>query len=255
MFINPNLYSPTKPQRIISLVPSITELLYNLDLGERVVGITKFCIHPKEWFQNKQRVGGTKKINIDIIHSLKPDLIIANKEENSKEDVELLSAHFPIWLTDVKNYESALKMIKNIGKITDKNKLSEKIIKEIIQEKEQFNKVKKGNCIYLIWKNPYMTIGGDTYINDMLSQAGFNNIYKEENRYPIIKNEELYTTNIDYILLSSEPFPFKFKDVEEIQELTQAKVLLVDGEMFSWYGSKMKKVWRYFDEINNNELL
>src|SRR5689334_18071707 len=108
------------PRRIISLVPSQTELLYDLGLSDEVVGITKFCVHPEEWFRNKPRVGGTKQLNMDIIHHLQPDLVIANKEENVREQVEELASHYPVWVSDINNPDDAYWMMKELGSITGK---------------------------------------------------------------------------------------------------------------------------------------
>jgi len=110
--------APVHPQRIISLVPSQTELLFDLGLGDRVVGITKFCVHPEVWFRTKPRVGGTKKVDLEKVRKLEPDLIIGNKEENERADIDALAAEFPVWMSDVRHLESALDMIHRIGMIT-----------------------------------------------------------------------------------------------------------------------------------------
>lgn len=241
---------PSIPQRIVSLVPSQTELLYDLGLEERVVGITKFCVHPNDWFRNKKRVGGTKDFKLDVIRDLKPDLIIANKEENTKEGLEELSKTCPVWISDVKDFDNAMGMIRGLGLILDKIDEAEEMVSIITAQKESLileSAYKK--CIYLIWQKPYMTIGGDTFINNMLQYAGFENVYQDLNRYPSITLEEITASGANYILLSSEPFPFKEKHVIELEKSTEKKVLLVDGEMFSWYGSRLLKVWDYFNNL------
>ena len=180
------------PQRIISLVPSQTELLFDLGLDKEVAGITKFCIHPREWFRTKTRVGGTKQLKMDIIHQLQPDLIIANKEENVKEQIEELQQHYPVWISDVNNLNDAHEMIQQIGSITNKQQQANKIISGI---KETFTQLRTTNnklqTVYLIWQNPYMTVGGDTFIHSMLEAAGFTNMYENKTRYPEISIEEL----------------------------------------------------------------
>jgi ABC-type Fe3+-hydroxamate transport system substrate-binding protein len=240
------------PQRIISIVPSQTELLYDLGLDKEVIGITKFCVHPEKWFRNKTRVGGTKQLNIEKIHELRPDLIIANKEENVKEQVEELEKHYPVWISDVNNLEDARHMIHAIGKIVGKEQSSLEMIGNI---KSNFQKPdsrlttndSRLKTCYLIWHDPYMTIGGDTFINSMLEAAGFENVFKNQCRYPEITIETIRQENIDLILLSSEPFPFKEKHIDELKTAgIKAQCLLVNGEIFSWYGSRMLKAPAYF---------
>ncbi len=250
------------PKRIVSLVPSQTELLHNLGLEEETIGITKFCVHPAKWFKTKTKVGGTKKINIELVKVLKPDLIIANKEENVKAEVEELAEHFPVWVTDVNNAEDALQMIDDIGELTRKKTTAEKLITEI---KENFSKladslqlqtkISELRTCYLIWRNPYMTIGGDTFINDMLSKCGFKNIFEEQKRYPEVTISELQAKHCELLLLSSEPFPFKQKHIDELQyELPNCKIILVDGEMFSWYGSRLLLAAEYFLQLRQSLL-
>lgn len=242
-------FCPEKPKRIISLVPSQTELLHFLGLEKEVVGITKFCIHPEEWFQNKTRIGGTKNINLDTIKSLQPDLIIGNKEENNKDTIESLSKDYPVWMSDVNTLEDALQMILEIGKLTQTNAKAEALVQQInskisIKENHPLRK-----AIYLIWKDPYMAVGKNTFIDDMLPYARFENIIQEE-RYPEITVETIKHLNPEYLLLSSEPFPFKEEHVALLsKELPHTKVRIVDGEMFSWYGSRLLESFEYFGGI------
>jgi ABC-type Fe3+-hydroxamate transport system substrate-binding protein len=241
---------PKIPKRIISLVPSQTELLYDLGLGEKVVGITKFCTHPQEWFKTKTRVGGTKNFKTDIIRALQPDLIIANKEENTKEGLEELADICPIWISDIKDVGEALGMIRGIGLILDKIDEAEEMVSQIQAKRERAkNRTTLKKCCYLIWKEPYMTVGGDTFINDLLFHAGFENVYENLNRYPVVNLDDLRKNNAEYILLSSEPYPFREKHLLELEKATGKKVVLVDGEMFSWYGSRLLKSWEYFIEL------
>lgn len=245
------------PQRIISLVPSQTELLFDLGLDEEVIGITKFCVHPDHWFKTKTRVGGTKQLHLEKIKELRPDLIIANKEENVQSQIEELVKDFPVWVSGVNNLNDAVEMIESIGEITNK----------LIKAKEITNQIKKsffdlslpfrrtGGTCYLIWKDPYMTIGGDTFISNMLSHAGFQNLFQHQTRYPELTIEQLQTLNCKLLLLSSEPFPFKQKHVDELRPvLPNTKIILVDGEMFSWYGSRLLKAPAYFQQLQNQVL-
>jgi len=239
------------PERIISIVPSQTELLYDLGLDKEVAGITKFCVHPESWFKTKTRVGGTKQLKMEIIHKLRPDLIIANKEENVKEQVEELEKHYPVWISDVKKMQDARYMIQGVGKITGKERKANDLI---IRIDNAFSKLEIPNprpkTAYLIWQNPYMTAGGDTFIHTMLDAAGFENIFADKFRYPEITLEDLLVADCKLLLLSSEPFPFKQKHINELQpQMPGTKIILVNGEMFSWYGSRLLKAPFYFQKL------
>jgi ABC-type Fe3+-hydroxamate transport system substrate-binding protein len=243
------------PKRIVSLVPSQTELLFDLGLDEETVGITKFCVHPEEWFRSKTRVGGTKTINIHKIAELQPDLIIANKEENVKEQIEALNSIAPVWVSDIHNLEDALEMIQTIGKLTDRYEKAEIIAKLIQHRFDHLNESvkKKLNTLYLIWRKPWMSIGTDTFIHHIMHRAGLENVCKEHNRYPELTNEEIVQLNPALVLLSSEPYPFKEKHIEELQQLLpDAKIMLADGEMFSWYGSRLLHTPTYLAELLQN---
>jgi ABC-type Fe3+-hydroxamate transport system substrate-binding protein len=244
----------TPPQRIISLVPSQTELLFSFGLEKEVIGITKFCVHPAKWFKTKTRVGGTKNINIDLIKKLRPDLIIANKEENAKEQIEELAKEFTVWVTDVTSLEDAFVMIKDLGELTHKPTEAITLISKIKTNFSQLQTINyKPQTTYLIWKDPYMTIGGDTFINDMMKHSGFHNLFENQARYPEISLEELKNADCQLILLSSEPYPFKQNHVDHLQKLLPGKkIFLVDGEMFSWYGSRLLQSPQYFKHLLKN---
>jgi len=239
---------PIEPQRIISLVPSQTELLFDLGLDTRVVGITKFCVHPKEWFKTKTRIGGTKKLDFNRISELQPDLIITNKEENNKEDIERLAKDFPLWISDVHDLDSALEMIQLVSEITDTNasKLVSDIENGFKELKPNFPTLK---TLYLIWKNPYMSAGADSFIHDIMNRCGLENAVSDL-RYPELSEQEIIDLNPELALLSSEPFPFAQKHISEIQQLLpNSEIKLVDGEMFSWYGSRLKHVPTYLKTL------
>ena len=242
---------PFPPRRIVSLVPSQTELLYYL--GANVVGITKFCIHPDEWFRTKTRVGGTKQLHPDIIRSLSPDLIIANKEENDAAQVEALMQEFPVWVSDIKTLEDALEMIRGVGEITGLNQQASELTIQIsnnFSENKGFGKLIKS--AYFIWKDPWMVAGGDSFINEMMKVCGFDNIFADTPRYPVVNPEELKGKDCQLVLLSSEPYPFKVKHIAELQLiLPDAKILLADGEMYSWYGSRLLAAPAYFRSLVN----
>ncbi|MEX1002713.1 MAG: helical backbone metal receptor [Crocinitomicaceae bacterium] len=231
-------------QRIVSLVPSQTELLYDLGLDDETVSITKFCIHPDKWFRSKIRVGGTKNVAIDKVKSLHPDLIIANKEENSKPDIEKLKQLCPVYISDIITVKDALNMMKDVGKLCGREQQTVDIIDQIEEDRADFPTY-SGTVLYLIWKNPFMACGSDNFINSMIHELGFTNVVTAP-RYVEVSAEEIQQLNPDYIFLSTEPFPFKEEDKDEWEKLSRAKVKIVDGEMFSWYGSRMLKMKEYF---------
>ena len=237
------------PKRIISLVPSQTELLYDLGLENEVVGITKFCIHPEKWFKEKTRIGGTKTVDFEKIKALNPDLIIANKEENDESQIKELQKHYPVFISDIFDLKDSIEMILSIGKLTQREEKSNEIIKSISSSFKVLPQIEKPKtCVYLIWRDPYMASGTDTFVNDMLNRCGFDNLIS--GRYPELSESQLKELNPEYILLSSEPYPFKEKHIEELQrDLPNTKIRLVDGEMFSWYGSRLLKASEYFKQI------
>jgi ABC-type Fe3+-hydroxamate transport system substrate-binding protein len=243
---------PDLPQRIISLVPSQTELLHDLGVGPRVIGITKFCIHPETWFRSKSRVGGTKKLDLEKIRSLIPDLIIGNKEENDKAQIEELAREFPVWMSDVRDLSGALDMIKSVGATTGTSDAAADLIDRIEVEFRSIEVLDTPMTVaYFIWRGPYMVAGHGTFVNDMLQRCGLDNVFDADDaRYPEISAQELSEAGPDVILLSSEPYPFKEKHIGEFQEICpEAFVQLVDGELFSWYGSRLLKAPAYFKEL------
>jgi ABC-type Fe3+-hydroxamate transport system substrate-binding protein len=241
------------PKRIVSLVPSQTELLFDLGLEEETAGITKFCVHPEAWFRSKARVGGTKTIDIEKVRALQPDLIIANKEENVKEQIETLTEIAPVWVSDIHNLDDALNMIRTVGQLTDRFEKAELIAKLINHRFDELQKnlPKKDNkTLYLIWRKPWMSIGQDTFIHHIMSQAGLENVCKESSRYPELNDEDIIQLNPSVVLLSSEPYPFKEKHIAELQSLLpQAKIILADGELFSWYGSRLLHTPEYLRQL------
>ncbi len=268
----------TVPKRIISLVPSQTELLYYLGLDIEVIGITKFCVHPNEWFRNKQRVGGTKNVDIEKIKALQPDLVIANKEENVKEQIEAIQQFASVWVSDVNGLEDALAMIISVGELVNRQvealklngrieeafanlKVSaERIVhkfpkNDLTASQHPFQIQHSGYPIrtaYLIWKDPYMVAGGNTFINDMLKLCGLQNVFGRFARYPPVTLAQLAYLNCKLVLLSSEPYPFKQQHIDALhQQLPGSLIILVDGEMFSWYGSRLLKSASYFEQLIN----
>jgi ABC-type Fe3+-hydroxamate transport system substrate-binding protein len=250
-YIQANSAIKDKPfKSIISLVPSITELLHELTLNSEVKGITKFCIHPKNWLKEKVIIGGTKNLNLEKIKVLQPDLIIANKEENVKAQIDDLANDYNVYLTDITTYDDGLQFISAIGQLTNKNDLAQNLIKDIETQFQLIDHQKqKCNCIYLIWNDPIMVAGKNTYIDAMLEKVGFINLINES-RYPELSLETMKVLNPDYIFLSSEPFPFGEKHIQSFRkEMSKSNIQLVDGELFSWYGSRMKYLPAHINSI------
>jgi len=235
--------------KVISLVPSITEALFDLGLTENeVIGRTKFCIHPEEKVKNVAVIGGTKNINIEKIKDLQPDIILANKEENIKEQVEALMGDFNVVVTNVETIEDNYYLLKNLGLLFNKEEKAQQFNLKTYEVLSQAKIDSPIKVAYLIWKNPYMTIGSDTFIHRILSEIGFENIFKNKTRYPIIETEDLAEAEI--IMLSSEPFPFKEKHIKELKAFyPNKKIMIVDGEAFSWYGTHIAKCENYFKEL------
>lgn len=255
---------PNIPQRIISLVPSQTELLYSLGLEGSVVGITRFCTHPNTWFRQKSRIGGTKAVDPARVDALQPDLIIANKEENERPQVEALAERYPVWISDIKTLADALAMIRSIGEITGTAATASTLAVEIAHRFVTLGMATpRPRVAYLIWRNPWMAAGGDTFIDQMLTHAGFDNIFADHTRFanvgtsaggPVVRYGEIDLSILAgadcTILLSSEPYPFREQHIREVKEiLPRARVELVDGEMFSWYGSRLLLSPAYFRQL------
>ena len=251
--LNRSLDFPNRPKRIVSLVPSQTELLVDLGLEKYIVGVTKFCVHPTNIRKDVSVVGGTKQVHFEKIKALQPDIIICNKEENTLEMVQELEKIAPVWLSDIYTIDDALDMILLLGILFDVSEKAKALVDEISSEKKDFETFLKSKpsfkVAYLIWKNPYMMVGRQTFINNLLSLNNFENIDNDsESRYPEVTLNDLKTA--DKILLSSEPFPFKEKHIEELQKATGKEVVLVDGEYFSWYGSRLKDAFSYFKKLH-----
>ncbi len=240
--------------RIVSLVPSLTEYLWALGLEQEVVGITKFCIHPKAWWQHKTRVGGTKKVNFKTIETLQPTLIIANKEENTKEDIEQLQLKYDVLLTDITSLEEAYRYLLEIGRKVQREEKSMSLVNQIQAKFQSVVKIGQGSSfLYFIWKDPYFVVGPQTYIHALLTHFGLVNFCEIE-RYPaleqVLNNKDNQSILPDYIFLSSEPFPFEAKHLEEVQVLfPNSQIVLIDGEICSWYGSRMRKAPSYFKDV------
>lgn len=248
------------PVRIVSLVPSQTELLFDLGAGDTVTGITKFCIHPHAWFRTKTRVGGTKTVSLQTIRRLQPDLIIANKEENTQEQIEALRNEYPVWVSDISTLDDACAMIASVGNMIGRAAAAENIVRQLQDNFAALRPLQPPiPTAYLIWREPYMTVGHDTFIHDMLTRCGFDNVFGQQTRYPAIGIDQLQSaasgSGPKLLLLSSEPYPFKQQHVDELQQLLpHTHIALADGEMFSWYGSRLLKAAAYFRGVQEEAI-
>ncbi|WP_298903747.1 ABC transporter substrate-binding protein [uncultured Psychroserpens sp.] len=244
------------PKRIVSLVPSQTELLVDLGLEFFIVGVTKFCVHPSDLRQKTNVVGGTKKVNYDKIIALHPDIILCNKEENTKDMISELESIAPVHISDIYNIEDALELINMYGKLFSVEEKSAIITQNIVSAKNDFSKYTENRpklkVAYFIWKDPWMVAAQETFIDEMISLNGFENYFENLKRYPEIDIEAL-DDSLDAVLLSSEPFPFNESHVASLaQKLKNTKIIVVDGEYFSWYGSRLQNAFDYFKKLHQD---
>lgn len=234
---------PQQPQRIISLVPSQTELLFHLGVGDAVVGRTRYCIHPAEQVQRVRSIGGTKKYRFDVIDQLQPDLIIGNKEENDEAGIRQLAASYPVWISDIMTLSDALAMICQVGQLVNAVDKAEQLAADIAARFAQLPRRQRPfRVAYFIWQKPFMVVAAQTFIHDVLTRWGCVNAFAEEGngRYPVVTSEQIHAANLDAILLSSEPFPFTEKHQQAFMaQFPGIPVHLIDGEMLSWYGSRL----------------
>lgn len=245
---------PYPSLRIVSLVPSQTELLFDLGLQAQVVGVTKFCVYPPTARHSASIIGGTKNFDFAKIKAARPDLIISNKEENYQEGIAQLERHFPVWLSDIATLPEALDMIRRVGDLTSTTQLAEPLAAGIKQSFDQLRlaTTRQPRAAYFIWRKPYMVAASGTFIDDMLRRAGFRNAFAGLGRYPEVTDEQLASLAPEHIFLSSEPYPFGEKHVAEFQEICPAaKIRVVDGELFSWYGSRLRQSAAYFQELRH----
>ncbi|TGV03047.1 ABC transporter substrate-binding protein [Flavivirga rizhaonensis] len=252
------LHIKETPKRIVSLVPSQTELLYDLGLESSLIGVTKFCVHPHHIRTDVAIVGGTKQIHLDKIKALKPDIILCNKEENTKAIVDACEAICNVHVSDIFTIDDSLKLIHQYGEIFNKSKAAFDLLKSIKKEVKAFNTFIKNKpilkAVYFIWKDPWIVAANNTFINYLLKLNKFENVFENEIRYPEIElSESTINKDVDIVLLSSEPYPFKEKHRKDIQEFyPDAAIILADGEMFSWYGSRLAKAFKYFKSLRLN---
>ncbi len=237
------------PRRIISLVPSFTELLFDLGLDREVIGVTRHCVLPAEKVAGRAIIGDVKEFDFRAIENLHPDLFIGNKEENYKEGILKLAEKYPVWMSDIYTLDDALEMIRSVGRLVGRPGEAGALADEISASLNGLELTPKIKAAYLIWNDPCMAAGGSTFINDMLSRCGLENIFAGRNRYPLIAVEDLASAEV--ILLSSEPWTFSAAEKRAFcQKFPDKKVLEVDGLMFSWYGSRLRYSAEYFTDLH-----
>jgi ABC-type Fe3+-hydroxamate transport system substrate-binding protein len=232
--------------RFVSLVPSWTETLFSFGFDAEVGGVTKWCVHPKELVARVEKVGGTKDPDVARIVALKPDLVVANVEENRKEDVEALrAAGVNVWASDVRSVDDSLREVAKLGELTGRPEAGEALARRIEKSRREVAAARAGEVlVYVpIWRRPWMTLTRDTYAHDVLALAGARNVFGDaEGRYPEAGPEEALARGATAALLPTEPYPFHTKDVA-LDELAAAgfardRLLLVDGEALTWYGAR-----------------
>lgn len=235
------------PKRIVSLCPAITETLFHLQLQEEVVGRTRFCIHPHDEVKTVINVGGTKDIKLERIQQLQPDLIIAEKEENTKEMVAALEVDYPVYVFEIQTIQDASRMIHDLGELTDRRLLATELNAQIDKAFARLPKMNGQRVAYVIWQHPFMVVGQDTYIQTLLESMGFVNPFTSfAGRYPEVTAADLQAAKLDYLFLATEPFPFREQHQAEFDRLLpDTSSFIVDGEMF-WYGPKMLEAAAYF---------
>jgi ABC-type Fe3+-hydroxamate transport system substrate-binding protein len=239
----------------VSLVPSQTELLYDLGLEDQIFGLTKFCVHPNRAKQTKEIVGGTKNIKLEKIRDLNPDIILCNKEENTKEIVEACKQICPVHVSDIFDLDDAKKLIEDYGHFFNKKTESSIIIQEMDVKINDFLSYIKDKPLlkvaYFIWRAPWMVAANNTFIDYLLQLNKYDNIYANKERYPELEmNKIRLEGDPDLVFLSSEPYPFKEEHTLEIRQSTHhAKIVFVDGELFSWYGSRLLQSFDYFKKL------
>ena len=255
--LNRSLTFEGTPKRIVSLVPSQTELLVDLGLENSIVGVTKFCAHPVHLRKSKTIIGGTKQVHYDRIKALQPDIILCNKEENTKEMVEELEKIAPVHISDIYTIDDTIILMKQYGELFSvQNKaleITNKLADLVIEFKLYIANKSVKKVAYFIWRKPWMVTGNNTIIHHLLSLNKFENVFADLSRYPEVTITSLVETNKpDLVFLSSEPYPFKEKHIEELKEILPAtKIILVDGEYFSWYGTRLLGAFSYYKSLHD----
>lgn len=247
----------TAPQRIVSLVPSLTETLFTFGLGEQIVGVTNFCVEPPDKVKEKARVGGTKSFSVERVKELEPDLVIANAEENREEDIrQLLRAGLSVFMTFPRTVHGAINMMRRLADVTGAQEAARPIIAEAeaaLQEARAANQGRRPLRVFCpIWRRPWMTIGQDTYMHDFLLACGGINIFADRHdRYPRIELEEMSRRIPEVIILPSEPYHFTMRHAQEFSKFAhvpavqEQRIYVLDGKHLAWYGPRIATSLRF----------
>lgn len=234
-------------RRIVSLVPSQTELLFDLGVGDRVVGVTRYCVEPARARERAETVGGTKRVHLDRVRALEPDLVLANREENTPEIVETLEAEAPVWVSDVRTLGDALAMIRSVGELVGRESEARELAERAGSVVRETESDRHWRVAYPVWTDPWHVAAGDTFIDHMLARAGLLNVFGDLSRYPHVDGELLSERRTEVLLLPDEPFPFDASHVRELSErYPTVRVVALDGKIFSWYGSRLL---RFRDDV------
>jgi ABC-type Fe3+-hydroxamate transport system substrate-binding protein len=243
------------PQRIVSLIPSTTELLCDLGLADRLVGVTAYCVEPRDVVRAKVRIGGEKDPDLEKIRALAPDLVIANVEENVRAHVDTLRQWgVRVWVTYPRTVAESLRMIRELGEVTGAAPRAAAMAtarERGLAAAAATSGAAPVRVFYAIWRHPYMTVSGDTYISDLLATCGAVNIFAAaDSRYPAVDLDEVAARGPEVILLPDEPFRFRrahlrdFESYTDVPAVRDRRIHLVDGKPFSWHGRRLADALR-----------
>ena len=242
--------------RIVSLVPSITELLCELGLADQLVGRTGFCVHPKEVVRKIPKVGGTKSVNLEKVRALRPTHVIVNVDENRKETADALAEFVPkVIVTHPLGPLDNVALFRQIGDTFERKREAESLCARFDSAYRNVlaKSFRKQSILYLIWKDPWMTVSRDTYVSRTLALFGLQTLPDSAAaRYPKISLAESWLQNVDLVLLSSEPYRFQEKHRDQIRNTLNKPARLIDGEMTSWYGSRAIQGLRYLVDFSSS---
>ena len=239
------------PRRIVSLVPSITETLFSLGLGASIAGVTDYCVHPAEGVREKPKLGGTKNPRLDELLALSPDLVIANREENRRRDVERLeAAGVAVFVTDARDVEAAIRELEVFGELTERAREARSIaegVRDALRVARESRPDPAPRVVSLVWRRPWMAVGGDSFAHALVSECGGLNPFEEsERRYPRVDEGDLEAAAPDVILLPTEPYAFGEAERQELLALDcpaarSGRIHVIEGELLTWYGPRMAR--------------
>lgn len=241
-----------KLNSIVSLVPSLTELLFFFKMDDKITGITDFCVHPADKTEKIIKVGGPLNFSIEKIKALKPDLIVASKSENNKQKILELAKNFPVFISDVKNLEDAYKLIEKLGNICNQTELAQNLTQNLASGFDRLSTPLAVSAVYLVWEKPYIVAGNETFIHDILKNIGIDNSFVHLKGYQKIIGKQLSEIKADILLLPSEPYAFDKSHIEHYKKLLpDSKILLVDGQLFCWYGNRLLLAINYLKNLKS----